>query len=141
MLSGSTDKYLLTVRVFDEKAKKVAYTKQTQAVKGKNTYNCPLCAVGGRGATTRTRRESTTSTRWTPITLRRRARAETARRRTARCCAARTTASKATARTESIALLTGILGWRCWRKGLPLVGGLWHRRMINAWARPMIARR
>ncbi|MCG3130775.1 MAG: hypothetical protein FLDDKLPJ_01548 [Phycisphaerae bacterium] len=35
-----------TVRVFDEKTKKVSYAKQTQAVKGKNKSNCPLCAVG-----------------------------------------------------------------------------------------------
>ncbi|MCG3132007.1 MAG: hypothetical protein FLDDKLPJ_02817 [Phycisphaerae bacterium] len=42
----STEKKLLAVRVFDEKTKKVAYTKQTQAVKGKNQSNCPLCAVG-----------------------------------------------------------------------------------------------
>lgn len=46
VLGGSTDKKLLAVRVFDEKTKKVAYTKQTQAVKGKNKSNCPLCAVG-----------------------------------------------------------------------------------------------
>ncbi len=32
--------------MFDEKTKKVAYTKQTQAVKGKSKSNCPLCAVG-----------------------------------------------------------------------------------------------
>jgi len=32
--------------VFDEKTKKVAYNKQTQAVEGKNKSNCPLCAVG-----------------------------------------------------------------------------------------------
>lgn len=43
---GSTDNKLLAVRVFDEKTKKVAYTKQTQAVKGKDKSNCPLCAVG-----------------------------------------------------------------------------------------------
>jgi len=46
VLGGSTDKKLLAVRVFDEKTKKVAYNKQTQAVKGKNKSNCPLCAVG-----------------------------------------------------------------------------------------------
>lgn len=34
------------MRVFDTKTKKVAYAKQTQAVKGKNKSNCPLCAVG-----------------------------------------------------------------------------------------------
>ncbi|MDX1965368.1 MAG: DUF262 domain-containing protein [Pirellulales bacterium] len=45
VLGGSTDKKLLAVRVFDEKTKKVAYTKQTQEVKGKNKSNCPLCAV------------------------------------------------------------------------------------------------
>ena len=27
-------------------SKRFAYTKQTQAVKGKNKSNCPLCAVG-----------------------------------------------------------------------------------------------
>lgn len=46
VLGGSTDKKLLAVRVFDEKTKKVAYTKQTQAAKGKKKSNCPLCAVG-----------------------------------------------------------------------------------------------
>lgn len=46
LLGGATDKKLLAVRVFDEKTKKVAYNKQTQAVKGKNKSNCPLCAVG-----------------------------------------------------------------------------------------------
>lgn len=46
VLGGSTEKKLLAVRVFDEKTKKVAYNKQTQAVKGKNKSNCPLCAVG-----------------------------------------------------------------------------------------------
>jgi len=46
VLGGSTDKKLLAVRVFDEKTKKVAYTKQTQAAKAKNKSNCPLCAVG-----------------------------------------------------------------------------------------------
>jgi len=46
VLGGATDKKLLAVRVFDEKTKKVAYSKQTKAVKGKNQSNCPLCAVG-----------------------------------------------------------------------------------------------
>ena len=46
VLGGSNDKKLLAVRVFDERTKRVAYTKQTQAVKGKNKSNCPLCAVG-----------------------------------------------------------------------------------------------
>ncbi len=46
LLGGSKEKKLLTVRVFDEKMKKLVYNKQTQAVKGKNKSNCPLCAVG-----------------------------------------------------------------------------------------------
>lgn len=46
LLGGASDRKLLAVRVFDEKTKKVAYSKQTQAVKGKNKSNCPLCAVG-----------------------------------------------------------------------------------------------
>jgi hypothetical protein len=46
VLGGATDKKLLAVRVFDERTKKIAYNKQTQAVRGKNTSNCPLCAVG-----------------------------------------------------------------------------------------------
>ena len=47
VLGGSIEKKLIAVRVFDEKTKKVTYNKQTQAVKGKNKSNCPLCAVGG----------------------------------------------------------------------------------------------
>lgn len=46
VLGGSTDEKLLAVRVFDEKTKRVAYAKQTRAVKGKNKSNCPLCAEG-----------------------------------------------------------------------------------------------
>jgi len=45
VLGGSIEKKLLAVRVFDEKTKKVTYNKQTQAVKGKNSSNCSLCAV------------------------------------------------------------------------------------------------
>ena len=45
-IGGLTDKKLLAVRVFDEKVKRATYAKQTQAVKGKNKSNCPLCAVG-----------------------------------------------------------------------------------------------
>jgi hypothetical protein len=46
VLGGSTDKKLLAVRVFDEKTKKVAYTRQTQEAQSKGKSNCPLCAVG-----------------------------------------------------------------------------------------------
>ena len=46
LLGGSTDKKLLAVRVFDEKTKRVAYSKQTQVAQVKAISNCPLCAVG-----------------------------------------------------------------------------------------------
>jgi hypothetical protein len=46
LLGGSKEKKLLAVRVFDEKVKRVAYAKQTQAVKGKGKSNCPHCAIG-----------------------------------------------------------------------------------------------
>jgi len=46
LLGGSTDKKLLAVRVFDEKTKRTAYNKQTQAVRGEGKSNCPLCAIG-----------------------------------------------------------------------------------------------
>jgi hypothetical protein len=46
LLGGSADTKLLAVRVFDDKVKKAAYAKQTDAAKGKGKSNCPLCAVG-----------------------------------------------------------------------------------------------
>lgn len=46
VLGGSKEKKLLAVRVFDERTKKVAYTRQTQEAKAKGKSNCPLCAVG-----------------------------------------------------------------------------------------------
>lgn len=46
LLGGSIDKKQLAVRVFDEKTKRVAYNKQTQAAQAKAKSNCPLCAVG-----------------------------------------------------------------------------------------------
>lgn len=46
LLGGSTDKKLLAVRVFDEKTKRVAYSKQTQEAQSKGKSNCPLCALG-----------------------------------------------------------------------------------------------
>lgn len=46
LLGGSTDTKLLAVRVFDEKVKKAAYAKQTQAAETKDESNCPLCAIG-----------------------------------------------------------------------------------------------
>jgi hypothetical protein len=46
LLGGSTDKKLLAVRVFDEKTKRIAYNKQTQAAQAKGKSSCSLCAVG-----------------------------------------------------------------------------------------------
>jgi 5-methylcytosine-specific restriction endonuclease McrA len=46
LLGGSVDAKLLSVRVFDDKVKRVAYAKQTQAAEAKGKSNCPLCATG-----------------------------------------------------------------------------------------------
>jgi hypothetical protein len=46
LLGRSTDKKLLAVRVFDEKTKRVAYSKQTQEALASGKSNCPLCALG-----------------------------------------------------------------------------------------------
>ena len=37
---------MLAVRVFDDRVKQVAYTRQTQAAEKKGVSNCPLCAIG-----------------------------------------------------------------------------------------------
>jgi hypothetical protein len=46
LLGGKTDPQLLSIRLFDEKTKAVAYEQQTQKAKPKGVSNCPLCAVG-----------------------------------------------------------------------------------------------
>jgi len=46
VLGGSMDTKLLNVRVFDDKVKKVTYTKQTHEAEAKGISNCPLCAIG-----------------------------------------------------------------------------------------------
>lgn len=46
ILGGSKDTRLLSVRVFDDKIKKMVYYQQTQAAEAKGESNCPLCAVG-----------------------------------------------------------------------------------------------
>jgi hypothetical protein len=53
ILGGSVDKKLLAVRVFDEKTKRVAYTKQTQDAQAKGESNCPHCAIGHTANKTR----------------------------------------------------------------------------------------
>lgn len=46
ILGGCVDTRLLNIRVFDERTKKVVYTKQTQKAQQKGKSNCPLCAIG-----------------------------------------------------------------------------------------------
>ena len=46
ILGGCTDTKLLNIRVFDERTKKVVYTKQTNRAKQQGESNCPLCAIG-----------------------------------------------------------------------------------------------
>ncbi len=53
ILGGCADSRLLNVRVFDDVTKKSVYAKQTNAVQGKNTSNCPLCALGADNNKTR----------------------------------------------------------------------------------------
>ena len=44
ILGGEENTSLLNVRVFDEKTKKAAYSKQTKDAEAKGVSNCPLCA-------------------------------------------------------------------------------------------------
>jgi len=53
VLGGENDKSLLNVRVFDEKTKRAAYKKQTDAASKKGVSNCPLCAQGDNNNKTR----------------------------------------------------------------------------------------
>ena len=53
LLGGKTDTRLLNVRVFDEKTKAAAHTKQTQKAKDEGISNCPLCAIGDNANKTR----------------------------------------------------------------------------------------
>jgi hypothetical protein len=53
LLGGSTEKKLLSIRVFDDKTKKAAYAKQTKAAQAKGKSNCRLCAAGENANKTR----------------------------------------------------------------------------------------
>ncbi len=46
ILGGCTDTKLLDIRVFDDRTKKVVYTRQTTSAREQGKSNCPLCAVG-----------------------------------------------------------------------------------------------
>jgi hypothetical protein len=47
LLSGKTQPQQLSIRLFDEKTKAVAYQQQTQNAKARGVSNCSLCAIGG----------------------------------------------------------------------------------------------
>lgn len=46
ILGGEKDKYLLNIRVFDDRTKKIVYDVQTKTAMAKGESNCPLCAIG-----------------------------------------------------------------------------------------------
>lgn len=46
ILNGEADQKLLNIRVFDDKTKRSAYTRQTAEAQKKGISNCPLCAIG-----------------------------------------------------------------------------------------------
>ena len=46
ILGGCVETKLLNIRIFDEPTKKSVYAQQTNAVKGTDKSNCPLCALG-----------------------------------------------------------------------------------------------
>jgi hypothetical protein len=91
LLGDSADKKLLALRVFDEKTKGSRITSRRR-MRGPSANPTVRCAPSAR---TPTRAESTSSTRWTPTTCRRGARAATARPKTARCSARPTIGPKA----------------------------------------------
>lgn len=46
VLGGQTEPQLLTIRLFDEKTKAIAYQQQTKKANDTKKSNCPLCAIG-----------------------------------------------------------------------------------------------
>jgi hypothetical protein len=53
LLGDSQRPELLSVRVFDDRTKKLAYERQTAKAKAKGVSNCPFCAVGDNSNKTR----------------------------------------------------------------------------------------
>jgi hypothetical protein len=53
LLSGESKTQLLAVRLFDDKTKRAAYKRQTDAANAKGLSNCPLCGVGNNANKTR----------------------------------------------------------------------------------------
>lgn len=46
VLGGKVEPQLLSIRLFDERTKQLAYKRQTDEARVSGTSNCPLCAVG-----------------------------------------------------------------------------------------------
>jgi len=46
LLGGEKDPRLLSIRLFDEKTKRVGYEQQTRKAEAAGASNCPLCAIG-----------------------------------------------------------------------------------------------
>jgi hypothetical protein len=53
VLGGKTETQLLSIRLFDERTKTLAYKRQTDDAQANGTSNCPLCAVGNNVNKTR----------------------------------------------------------------------------------------
>lgn len=53
LLGGKSEPQLLSIRLFDEQTKTLAYQRQTQTATAKGESNCPLCAIGTNANQTR----------------------------------------------------------------------------------------
>lgn len=53
LLGGKAEPQLLTIRLFDEKLKPLAYKKQTDKAVAEGTSNCPTCSTGNNANKTR----------------------------------------------------------------------------------------
>jgi hypothetical protein len=53
LLGGKSHPQLLSIRLFDDKTKSLAYQQQTQKAKANGESNCPLCAIGDNSNKTR----------------------------------------------------------------------------------------
>lgn len=53
VLGGESETQLLSIRLFDEKTKALAYKQQTDKAKAQGVSNCPYCAVGNNANKTK----------------------------------------------------------------------------------------
>jgi hypothetical protein len=58
LLSGRKKPELLVIRLFDDKTKQTAYSRQTKAAKAKDVSNCPVCAAGDNNNKSRIYKQS-----------------------------------------------------------------------------------